>query len=91
MNRIDDECPIKTEDGVATSSSERLWRFFVNGIRKLEQWTGEQPAMKTINGVEYVDPAWLAKTFIRELRQVGIEIGAAVGAFNTLTQDEVKN
>ena len=46
---------------------------------------------KMVNNVEYVDSAWLAKTFIRGLSKVAINIGAHVWAFNIVTDEEIKN
>lgn len=88
FNRIVDETSeSRTHRG---KLSERCWRFFLHGIRKVENWSG-QVEMRKVGDLDYVDPAWLRRTFIRDLRDVAIQVGQVVLAYNRLTEEEIKN
>ena len=87
--RIMDECQA-SKSGIS-HNQEFWWRCFINGIRAIENWQGEKPKTKQINGVEYVDPQWLASTFNRGLRKIALDIGMHVLAFNSVTDEEIKN
>jgi hypothetical protein len=86
LARIEDE----TRGEGAGRVTEKYWRCFLAGIRKVAPWDGKVP-MKTVNGIEYVDPEWLASTFCGHLRTVGIEIGRMVYSWQMLTGEDVKN
>ena len=86
LTRIMDEC-VNTK---ATRYEEAAWRCFLAGVRGIRSWSDDPPRVKR-DGVEYVDPAWLAKTFARGLRAIAVEIGSFVYHWNQLTEDEIKN
>lgn len=95
LNRINDECrtelgPDGKPIGIARNEEAR-WRCFLLGTRAINGWPGEKPPTREIGGVEYVDPAWLAKTFVRGLRKVALTVGYAAWSFNNLTEDEILN
>ncbi len=69
---------------------ERMWRMFLHGVRGIENWPGKVE-MRNIGDVEYVDPAWLRRTFVRDLRQIAIQVGSVILAYNRLTEEEIKN
>ena len=85
--KINDECQHMPEQ---VRSEELRWRAFLHGLRGIKGWEGEVPK-KTVNGVEYVDPAWLAKTFVRGLAASALFVGMIALAFNRLTEEEIKN
>lgn len=95
LNRIDDECRGDSRP------HERHWRAFLHGVREIENGptvsvTKDGRTVQTtpkidINGIEYVDPQWLASTFIRSLRNVGIEIGAMCYHWNQASDSDIKN
>jgi hypothetical protein len=87
--RIMDECQI-SKSGMS-HNQEFWWRCFINGIRSIENWQGEKPKTKMIGSVEYVDPTWLASVFNRGMRRTAIDIGMHVLAFNSVTDEEIKN
>lgn len=87
--RIMEEC--KTSESGTSHDQEFWWRCFINGVRKINNWNGEQPKTKMINNIEYVDPQWLSNTFIRGLRKIALDIGMHVVAFNSTTDEEIKN
>lgn len=88
FNRIVDETQeTQTHRG---KNTERCWRFFLHGLRDIENWPGGVEKRK-IGELEYVDPAWLRRTFIRDLRDVAIQVGQVIIAYNRLTEDEIKN
>ena len=88
MVQIIDDCKIGRGD--SWRPNEAAWRCFLSGLRGIQGWAEEAPTIKRGN-IEYVDPAWLAKTFARGLRPVAIEVGFAIFRFNQLTGDETKN
>lgn len=95
MSRINDETPkrkLSEEHTVTDWSSEELqWRSFLTSLRDIEGWeSGEIPKRK-VGGVEYIDPSWLRKTFVRGLRKIALEVGLAAYFWNMLTETETKN
>lgn len=70
--------------------SERMWRMFLHGLRGIENWPGKVDTIK-IGDIEYVDPEWLRRNFIRGLRDTAIQVGAVVLNYNRLTEEEIKN
>jgi hypothetical protein len=86
VNRIVDECIA----GGAVKMSELKWRSFCSSLRGIEGWGSEIPTRKVM-GVDYVDPDWIAKTFVRGLRQVALDVGMVCWAWNQLTDGEQKN
>jgi hypothetical protein len=85
--RIQDDC--KDKDG-KFREHELQWRCFLHGLRDIEGWEDEVPK-HNVAGVEYVKPSWLQRTFLMELRNVALQIGAMVWTFNNMTRGEVKN
>lgn len=86
MVRIQDECM------GSKKFNELRWRAFLYGVRDIKGWEdSEQPAKKMIDGVEYVDPVWLERTFVRSLHAVGLFVGGYVWAFNQYTGEDSKN
>lgn len=88
LNRIYDETQETPRHRGA--AHERAWRGFLHGLRNIEGWPGEVKK-RTVGEIEYVDPQWLRTTFVRGLRQVGIQVGQVILAWNELTVGEVKN
>jgi hypothetical protein len=69
---------------------EAQWKCFLYGLRDINGWPGDVPKVKK-GGIEYVDPVWISKTFIRGLRQTGLLVGFAAWVFNQMTAEEIKN
>jgi hypothetical protein len=65
------------------------WLCFLKGIRDIQGF-GEVPKVK-VDGVEYVDPAFLRKAFVGRLREAACEIGWIVWRWNQISEDEIKN
>lgn len=63
------------------------WCCFLHGLRSLD-WP-DKPETHTVDGVEYIKPDWLKRTFVRHLRVVAEEIGGYVLAFNKVEEEEV--
>jgi len=72
------------------AGNERLWRMFLHGLRGLENFPGEVK-MRKVGDLEYVDTAWLRRTFIRDLRTVACQVGMVIMHYNALTEEEIKN
>lgn len=88
FNRILDETQeTRTHRG---GGNERCWRMFLHGLRNIEGWSGDVKRYK-VGELEYVDPAWLKRTFVGKLRTVALQVGGVIMAYNTLTEDEIKN
>lgn len=88
FNRIVDETQeTQTHRG---RSNERMWRMFLHGLRGIENWPSKVETRK-VGDLEYVDPAWLRRTFVRELREIAIQVGAVILTYNRLTEEEIKN
>ena len=87
LNRIEDECG--NADGTR-NANELGWRCFLHGVRKID---GLELSIvtKQVGGVEYVDPQWLADVFNGYLRNVAIEIGTIVWAWNQLAPEDSAN
>lgn len=90
FSRIIDECGLALSDHSKVHPAEASWRFFLAGLRGIQNWP-ETPPTVNRNGVSYVDPAWLAKAFVRGLRAVANDVGLAIYHWNQITEDEVKN
>ena len=90
--RIEDEC-LGFREGlrIVERPDERMWRYFLHGLRDIKHWSDGEVPKKDFNGVEYVDPTWIKKTFVKHLREVALDIGRYVWAFNQLTEKEIKN
>ncbi len=85
--QIESECKVGEDD----ADENRLrWLCFIHGVRELRNFSTDIPKV-TINGVEYVDPEYLAKTFTRNLRRIATGIGAHIYFWNMLNDDESKN
>ena len=82
FGRIIDETEHGTED--------RYWRTFTASLRNVTRWPSDVPK-KTLDGVEYADPAWIRQTFIRGLRRIAIEVGKVSWMWNQVMEDEAKN
>lgn len=90
--QIDDECTSFNAGAKEMKRpDEMMLRYFLHGLRDIKNWQGGKPEMKDVDGVDYVDHAWLKREFSRGLRRVAIEIGHYVWAFNQLTGEEIKN
>ena len=74
--------------GIASKS----WHVFIHSVRKIKNANGmgDAPTV-TRNGVEYVDPEWLARTMVRGLRQCANEIGLIAFGWNNMSEDDGKN
>ena len=74
--------------GLSRSAIELRWRCFLSGLRDVS-WQ-DKPEKRDVDGVSYVDPSWIKKTFVRGLRSVALEIGMYVWQFNRMTEDEAR-
>lgn len=95
LNRLEDE------NGRGRFSS-LAWGCFLASLRDLVDGptltsTDEMGHVKQLvpklkrGAIEYVDPAWLERTFIRGLREAGVFVGAMARLWNQLREDEAKN
>lgn len=89
LTRIEDECRVGV-DG-KERRKELFWRSFMAGLRGIENGPWKDVPKKSVDGVEYIDPAWIARTFVRGLRDVALDIGWVVYRWNQLQDDDVKN
>ena len=88
MNLIQDEC--LSEEG--TKFNELCWRSFCSSIRDIENFGGDMKIPKhKVDGIDYVSPAWLRRTFIGDLRDVAITIGFVAWQWNSLQETDIKN
>lgn len=72
------------------SSHGLQWASFIASLRDVEGWSEEVPKVK-IDGIDYVDPKWVKRTFVRGLRNVGEEIGLKAFVWNQFTEEAAKN
>lgn len=92
------------EDAYSRSNGMNLffWNVFLYSLRDIkngptvtttDRGTGKQrqivPKVKR-NDLEYVDPEWLAKVFVRRLADVARHIGAFALAWNRLDDADIK-
>lgn len=86
MVRIEDDARLGTDKARMHSL---FWNCFVYGLRDVK---GGFDAKKiTVNGVDYVDPDWIEKTFGGQLRMCAVSIGKAIWYWNTVQDVDVKN
>ena len=85
--QIESECGLNTDN---VDESKLRWLCFLNGIRDVRNFHAEVPKV-SINGISYVDPEFLAKQFVRDLRKVASGMGAVIYFWNMLNDDEAKN
>ena len=71
-------------------AAARSWHSFLHSVRGIKGWPDKVPTV-TRDGVEYVDPAWLAKTMVGPLRQCALEIGFIAYVWNNLSEADGKN
>ena len=86
MNLIQDECL-----GESTKFHELCWRSFCSSIRNIENFGDGKIPKHKVDGIDYVSPAWLRRTFIGDLRDVAITIGFVAWQWNSLQEADVKN
>lgn len=90
LARIEDECRLNRKDG--QRQNEAYWRCFLAGCRGIQNLGGEAPKKRSsVDGVERIDPEWLASTFVGHLRQAAISVGSVIYRWNQLDPDTVKN
>lgn len=86
LNHIEDDC--LREDG--NKANELGWRCFLHGLRRIDG-LGQKAKMREIDGVEYVDPQWIADVFIGPLRTIAVEVGLAIHQWNRLSPEDMAN
>ncbi len=100
LSRIEDECRLGRAD--VARMRELCWRCFLHGLRdirggpttEITDRDGQKRQgvpKKMVDGIEYVDPAWLQRTFVAHLRDVATEIGLVIWRWNQLPPDDAKN
>jgi hypothetical protein len=74
------------------------WYAFLHSVRDIRNhgWTpaalpGKKLPKVTRDGVEYVDPQWLASVMVGPLRRCAIELGLIAYHWNQLSEDDAKN
>jgi len=74
------------------------WFAFLHSVREIRNhgWTPAALPDKKIpkvtrDGVEYVDPAWLALVMVGPLRRCAIELGLIAYHWNQLSEQDAKN
>lgn len=88
MARIADECRY----GQVTEMRKQLrWRAFMACVRGIENYSNEKCPTIRVGQVDYLDPDWLKKNFVRGMMLVALDIGMTGWLWNSLTEDEVKN
>lgn len=87
LNRIEDEC--SNADGTR-NANELGWRCFTHGLRKVEGLELDVRT-RTVGGIEYVDPQWVADVFVGHLRNVAIEVGSVIWAWNQASPEDAAN
>jgi hypothetical protein len=70
---------------------EMFWACFRAGLRDIKSGAFGVVPKVAVNGVEYVDPEWLERTFIRSLRGCGLFLGRIAWQWNTAHDSDVKN
>ena len=88
LARIHDECRVFTSE---VKSAQLAWRSFIAGLRDIKDGPWDDVPKRKVDGVEYVDPMWIGKTFVRGMRDVAEQVGSATWAWNQLTEDDAKN
>jgi hypothetical protein len=87
LARIADET---AADTAAQKGNQLFWRAFLSGLRDVENWP-TAVEHREIDGVKYVDPAWLRRTFVRQLFATALDVGQAIWHWNKLGGDDAKN
>ncbi len=92
----------RIESATENKFAERMWQCFLYGLRDIVDGPTKTeydasgrtkevvPKIKR-SGVEYVDPEWLSKIFVRGLYEIGKSIGVLIYSWNQLTETESKN
>jgi hypothetical protein len=70
--------------------SARAWHSFLHSVRGVKGGFDKVPTILR-DGVEYVEPAWLAKTMVGTLRRCALDLGLIVYLWNNLSEDDGKN
>jgi hypothetical protein len=86
-------CRITDSYGITSGKvqTEQLcWSCFLYGLRGIDNWFEEVPT-REVDGVTYVKPDYIKKTFVKNLRQVAVNVGMYIHLWNQITEDEVKN
>lgn len=68
--------------------NKQRWRWFVSSLVDVTGFG--KPNKRKIGDVEYVDPEWTRKTFVRGYVEIGKEIGWYARMFNKVTEDEIR-
>lgn len=86
--RIEDECA-RAHD---RRWRELCWRSFCAALCDIKGGfdMAGVPRVKT-DGVSYIDPAWIHRTFVGTLYEVAIELGAVAWQWNRMGGDDGKN
>ena len=86
LNHIEDDCV-----GLGKNRGNELgWRCFMHGLRKI-QGMGQKVVTRELAGVEYVDPQWIADVFVGPLRNIAVEIGNIIFAWNNVSPEDTAN
>ena len=88
MSRIADECRL---GGESAMPSQAKWRAFLSSIRDVQNFGAAPVPKRKVGDVEYVEPAWLNKSFARGLREIALGVGIISWRWNQLREDEIKN
>jgi len=70
--------------------AERFWRCFLDGIRAIDNWGGKKPATIERGDVSFVDPKWLAETFVGPLAKISDEVGLVIWVWNRFSESDAK-
>jgi hypothetical protein len=94
LTMIEEDCGMSAFSPAADRRvSECQWRCFMAGLRDIEGWYETPrdmiPKIKR-DGVEYVDPSWIRRTFTRWLRRVGIDVGCTIWMYNQAGEEDLK-
>lgn len=87
-----------TRTGGAKGLGWQAFLYSVRDIRNGPQLIGTDASGKTtatvpkvhVGSVEYVDPEWLSRVFVRSLREAAIHMGMIAWTWNQLGEDDAK-
>lgn len=82
---------VRIADETREKPNEKSWRAFLAALRGIEGWPENPIPTRKVNDVEYVDPTWIKKHFVRGLRLVANDAGVIAWMWNQMTEAEVKN
>lgn len=86
--RIQDDC-LSSEPKLR----ELAWRTFCASLRDIEpagSLGADNAPRRSIDGVSYLDPAWVRRTFVGALHAAAVDVGLIAWSWNSLSEADAK-